>query len=163
MGSLARVKVYGQWFPIPRKQVAYSNNKNLTYTFSGNKIPVRPWTPLIEALRDIIYESGGPKFNFPLVNRYADGRDKIGAHRDDEPDLDKTSPIASLSFGATRKFKLSPVNKQFLVKPFSIDLAHGSLLIMHPPTNKHWKHEIPAQASMTTPRINITFRTMKLK
>ena len=36
--------------------------------------------------------------------RYKDGRDKMGFHKDDEKELSKDVPIASLTLGAERDF-----------------------------------------------------------
>ena len=49
---------------------------------------------------------GGETFNFVLVNRYKDGSEHMGEHRDNEQELVQTAPIASLSFGQTRDFVL---------------------------------------------------------
>ncbi len=38
------------------------------------------------------------------LSRYKDGSDKMGYHKDDEKELDKETPIASLTFGAERDF-----------------------------------------------------------
>ncbi|CAE1260621.1 ALKBH2 [Acanthosepion pharaonis] len=95
-GQLARVQVFGKWHDIPRKQVAHGD-PNLSYTFSGNTVPARPWKPLLNKIRERITEVTGYTFNFVLINRYKDGRDHMGEHKDDEKELVKRSPIASLS------------------------------------------------------------------
>lgn len=41
-----------------------------------------------------------------IFSRYRDGNDHIGAHRDNEPDLDPNAPIVSLSLGQSRFFVL---------------------------------------------------------
>ncbi len=41
-----------------------------------------------------------------FVDRYNDGNDKMGEHKDDEKELDPQAPIASLSFGQARDFVL---------------------------------------------------------
>lgn len=46
-------------------------------------------------------------FLYYLLNeRYRDGSDHIGEHRDNEPDMDENTPIASLSLGQQREFVL---------------------------------------------------------
>ncbi len=40
------------------------------------------------------------KFNFVLVNRYENGNNTIGPHRDDEKDLLPYSSIAMITFGS---------------------------------------------------------------
>ena len=39
-----------------------------------------------------------------------------------------------------------------------IILNHGSLLIMNPPTQEFWLHQIPPRKNINKERINLTFR-----
>src|SRR5277367_3136444 len=75
-GELARAKVFNKWYPIRRQHVVYGEI-GLTYTFSGVKIPTKPWTPLLEHLRSCVERICGHKFNFVLLNRYKNGHDYI--------------------------------------------------------------------------------------
>lgn len=102
-GALARVQVFGKWHNVPRKQATYGD-AGLTYTFSGLTLSPKPWVPVLEHVRDRVSLVTGQTFNFVLVNRYKDGHDHIGEHRDDERELAPGSPIASVSFGACRDF-----------------------------------------------------------
>ena len=45
-------------------------------------------------------------FNSVLANLYRDGSDRLGFHRDSEPELRPEPLIASVSPGATRRFRL---------------------------------------------------------
>lgn len=152
------VVVFGKTYNIPRKQVAYGD-PGLSYKFSGTEVPAKPWIPIISQIKADIEESTGLSYNFCLVNRYKDGSNHIGYHKDDEKDLDENSSIASVSFGATRKFCFQ-YDKKIAGKNLThkIDLVHGTLCIMYNPTNKYWKHSIPSEASVKKPRINLTFR-----
>ncbi|XP_075391072.1 DNA oxidative demethylase ALKBH2 [Tenrec ecaudatus] len=161
-GALARVQVFGKWYQVPRKQAAYGDT-GMTYSFSGLMLSPKPWTPVLERVRDRVSRVTGQTFNFVLVNRYADGRDHIGEHRDDERELAPGSPIASVSFGACRDFIFrhkdsrgrSPARQVDVVR---LPLAHGSLLVMNPPTNTHWYHSLPTRKRVLAARINLTFR-----
>ncbi|XP_040859720.1 DNA oxidative demethylase ALKBH2 [Ochotona curzoniae] len=161
-GALARVQVFGKWHSVPRKQVTYGD-AGLTYTFSGLTLSPRPWIPILERVRDRVSEVTGHTFNFVLINRYKDGCDHIGEHRDDERELAAGSPIASVSFGACRDFVFrhkdsrgrSPARQVAAVR---LSLAHGSLLLMKPPTNTHWYHSLPVRKKVLAPRVNLTFR-----
>lgn len=93
----------------------------------------------------------------------------MGYHRDDEGELDKLAPIASLSLGQTRDFvfqhadaRRSKPHKQD-VPVLKLALNHGSLLMMNPPTNRHWYHALPKRKNSPGVRINLTFRTMIAK
>ncbi|XP_070571927.1 DNA oxidative demethylase ALKBH2-like [Ptychodera flava] len=163
-GRLAQVQIFGKWHNIPRQQVAHGD-EGLTYTFSNNCIPAKPWTPLLMEIRDKISHFTGHKFNFVLINRYKDGNDHMGEHQDDEKDLVPTAPIASLSLGQPRDFVFRHAGsrgkkaRQY-VPPVTVELQHGSLLMMNYPTNVHWYHSLPKRKKAHFPRINMTFREM---
>ncbi|XP_033748685.1 DNA oxidative demethylase ALKBH2-like [Pecten maximus] len=161
-GQMTRVFVFGKWHNIPRKQAAYGDD-GLSYSYSGNTVAAKPWTPLLNNIRDRVSNATGFTFNFVLVNRYKDGRDHIGEHRDDERELVPRHPIASLSLGQPRNFvfkhaKSRGKNATQKIAPVTIKLGHGSLLMMNYPTNTHWYHSLPQQKSLLGVRINMTFR-----
>ncbi|KAJ8930727.1 hypothetical protein NQ314_016456, partial [Rhamnusium bicolor] len=161
------VKVFGKWHEIPRQQVAYGD-EGLKYTFSGITLPAKPWTPLLNDIRNLLFEVTGFRYNFVLVNRYRNGNDHIGEHRDGEKELDKNIPIASLSLGQKRTFvvkhgdarKKGPDKRD--IPSVKIDLEHGSLLLMNPPTNEYWYHSLPPRKSAPGVRINMTFRKINI-
>ncbi|CAG9585845.1 unnamed protein product [Danaus chrysippus] len=100
-GDLAKIKVFGKIYPLPRQQVAYGD-PGITYTYSGITIPALPWPEPVLMLRDFLFTLKGIKYEFVLVNKYRNGNDHMGEHRDNEPDLDPKYPIASISFGEER-------------------------------------------------------------
>ncbi|KAJ8378262.1 hypothetical protein AAFF_G00244660 [Aldrovandia affinis] len=158
----AQVRVFGKLHSIPRKQATYGE-PGLMYSFSGVQHLARPWTPTLDYIRDAVTEATGRTFNFVLVNRYKDGHDHIGEHRDDEKELDPGCPIASVSLGAARDFVFrhrearGPGPRRH-IDPVKLELAHGSLLLMNQPTNTHWYHSLPARKRILSPRVNLTFR-----
>ncbi|KAM5312202.1 DNA oxidative demethylase ALKBH2 isoform 1-T2 [Glossophaga mutica] len=161
-GALAQVQVFGKWHSVPRKQATYGDT-GLTYTFSGLTLSPKPWIPVLERVRDRVSLVTGQTFNFVLVNRYKDGHDHIGEHRDDERELAPGSPIASVSFGACRDFFFRHKdsrgkNPTQSVEVVRLQLAHGSLLLMKPPTNSCWYHSLPIRKKVLAPRVNLTFR-----
>lgn len=157
-GHLATVKVFGKIHNLPRKQSAYGE-PGLEYRYSGTTIPAKPWTPTLEYLRDVIEEKTGFRYNFVLVNRYKDGADKMGFHKDDEKELDPEVPIASLTLGAERDFIFRHQDKRTNhLADEKLVLTNGLLLLMRPPTNRWWYHGLPPRKKCTAPRINLTFR-----
>lgn len=160
--DLLKVKVFGKWHTIPRKQVAYGES-GLTYNFSGNTIPALPWISVISDLHRVISAVTGIDFNFVLVNRYKNGLDHIGEHQDNEKELQEKVPIASLSFGQPRDFIFRHKDSRGKnairkIDPVKIELKHGSLLMMNYPTNKYWYHSLPIRKKCLHPRVNLTFR-----
>ncbi|XP_047929616.2 DNA oxidative demethylase ALKBH2, partial [Anser cygnoides] len=157
-----KLHVFGKWHSIPRRQAVYGDPE-LTYTYSGVTFSPEPWIPVLEHIRDRVASVTGHNFNFVLINRYKDGLDHIGEHRDDERELVPRSPIASVSFGACRDFVFRHCdsrgkNATRRIKPVTLQLAHGSLLMMKYPTNVYWYHSLPVRKRVLSPRINLTFR-----
>ncbi|XP_061762529.1 DNA oxidative demethylase ALKBH2-like [Nerophis ophidion] len=161
-GEEAQVQVFGKVYNIPRKQATYGDT-GLTYTYSGVTRLSCPWTPTLAHIRDAVTKTTGHTFNFVLVNRYKDGRDHMGEHRDDEKELDPSCPIASVSLGAAREFVFRHKDARGKescrrIEPVKLVLAHGSLLLMNSPTNTFWYHSLPVRKKVLMPRINLTFR-----
>ena len=71
--------------------------------------------------------------------------------------LIKRFDIASLSFGAERKFLFRHKQDKQTVSVF---LENGSLLLMYGTTQTYWLHRMPPTKKVSTPRINLTFRTI---
>jgi alkylated DNA repair dioxygenase AlkB len=150
------IKLFGKVRPTPRL-VAWYGDQHCTYTYSGVVNTPLAWTPTLLTIKDRIEQLLHPaKFNCVLLNFYRDGHDKMGWHSDDEKELGPNPNIASVSFGATRRFdfkhKTDPSNK------FSLELHSGSVLLMQGDMQHHWLHQLPAQKRILTPRINLTFR-----
>jgi len=158
-----QVKIGGKYTSIPRKQVAYSE-PNLSYHFAGANIKTIDWNNgdlvsiILKEICAKVNKKTGCYFNFCLINKYRDGNDYIGPHRDDENDL-TSSTIAGVSFGAERKIRFTKVDND---DQYDKLLNHGSLYVMYPPTNQYWKHAIPKQHNIKKSRISLTFRCMKI-
>ena len=86
-----------------RQHSAYGD-PGVTYTYSGVTVQAKPWTKTLQWVRRKVEEATGVCYNFVLVNRYKDGLDKMGEHRDDEKELCQEVAIASLSLGVERDF-----------------------------------------------------------
>ncbi|NXD31104.1 ALKB2 demethylase, partial [Spelaeornis formosus] len=155
---LTKLRVFGTWHAIPRQKVTYGD-PGLSYTYSGVTFRPKPWIPVLSRIRERVTAATGHAFNFVLINRYRDGLDHIGEHRDDEKELVPRSPIASVSFGACRDFVFR-ARRGSTPARISLPLAHGSLLLMEHPTNLHWTHSLPPRRRVLAPRVNLTFRNI---
>ena len=164
--SKNEVKLMGRVYKTPRKHTAFGD-RGSAYTFSGTTLPANEWTPLILKLKDCVEKAVGEDFNFVLVNRYNNGLDHIGEHRDAEESLCPSTSIASLSFGQERdfifkhRFSRGKDATRSDVATVKISLGHGSLLLMKPPTNTEWYHSLPVRKNAALVRINLTFRKLK--
>lgn len=152
------IRLYGREVLQPRL-TAWHGNPAATYRYSGLHLTPQPWTPALQQLRVQVEEATGAAFNSVLLNLYRYGQDSMGWHADDEPELGPTPVIASVSLGATRRFRLRPRNvHETPHAPLTIELSSGSLLVMRGPTQQHWLHAVPKTARPTEARLNLTFR-----
>jgi alkylated DNA repair dioxygenase AlkB len=140
---------------LPRL-TAWYGDPGRTYTYSSITMEPAPWTePLLEIKARIeqVSETG---FNTVLLNLYRDGRDAVGWHTDDEPELGEMPVIGSVSFGGARTFRLRHRKRKEL--QVELELTHGSCLLMRGPTQRFWRHQVPRTEDRVEPRINLTFR-----
>lgn len=107
-------------------------------------------------MRARLQQTCAVQFNSVLLNRYRNGGDSMGWHRDDEPELGQQSVIASLSLGASRRFLLRRVDAH--VQRHACQLGHGDLLVMRGHCQRDYQHALPKMAGVTAERINLTFR-----
>ena len=152
-----RIRLFGREHASPRLS-CWIGDPEAVYRYSGTVFVPHPWPPSLRALRTRLQAELGAPFNSVLANRYRDGRDAMGWHSDDEPELGPAPVIASLSLGATRRFVLRRRDEPS--RKFALELAHGSLLVMRGATQRHWQHALPRTARPLGERINLTFRTI---
>ncbi|TDE02141.1 alpha-ketoglutarate-dependent dioxygenase AlkB family protein [Flavobacterium hiemivividum] len=145
---------------ITKRKVAWYGNTNFNYTYSNTTKHALIWTPELLDLKAMVEEKTGETYNSCLLNLYHNGSEGMAWHSDGEKDLKKNGAIASLSFGAERKFAFKHKETKETVSQI---LAHGSLLVMKGETQTHWLHRLPPTTRVTTPRVNLTFRTIDLK
>jgi alkylated DNA repair dioxygenase AlkB len=152
------VIIFGKHF-ITKREAAWYGDDSYSYTYSNSTKIALPWTNELRYLKQKIETLTGESFNSCLLNFYHNGTECMGWHSDDETMMKKNASIASLSFGATRKFSF----KHKLTKQStSLMLENGSLLVMKDCTQTHWLHSLPKTLKVTQPRINLTFRTVQL-
>jgi alkylated DNA repair dioxygenase AlkB len=147
-----RITVYGRTLDAPRLSCWIGD---VAYKYSGTLFEPHPWPGALAPLRDRLQRELGATFNSVLANLYRDGDDRLGFHRDSEPELGPEPLIASVSLGATRRFRFKAREGK---TSLGLDLTHGSLLVMRGATQRNYLHAVPPTARATGPRINLTFR-----
>ena len=147
-----RITVYGRSLEAPRLSCWVGD---AAYTYSGTRFEPHPWPTALAPVRERLEDELHAGFNSVLANLYRDGNDRLGFHRDSEPELGPEPLIASVSLGATRRFRLREREGR---GSYGIDLEHGSLLVMAGATQRNWLHAVPQTARVVGPRINLTFR-----
>jgi alkylated DNA repair dioxygenase AlkB len=151
--------IYGRRIKMPRL-TAWYGDPGAYYTYSGiRNVPV-PWTPSLFALKEKIQQLVSCRFNSVLLNLYRSGSDSMSWHRDDELELGPRPDIASVSLGLVRRFDFRQLHRapRGKRKTYSIELAHGSLLMMRGTTQEAWEHGISKASGAEGSRINLTFR-----
>lgn len=148
-----RIRLFGRWVDSPRLS-CWMGDADAVYRYSGARFQPQAWLPVMGDLRKRVEAERDTAFNSVLVNLYRDGRDAMGWHCDDEPELGEAPIIASLSLGATRRFLLKDVQGQ----RHAFDLANGDLLLMSGNSQRRYRHALPRTAKPVGPRINLTFR-----
>ena len=152
-----QVLVYGKRHPTPRL-AAFLADFGVSYRYSGVIHHGQGWPEWFLPLLQTVNDHCDTRFNGCLFNCYRDGHDRMGWHADDEPEIDPSQPIASLSLGATRNFQL---RQRHGTERHAFDLADGDLLVMEPPCQEHWVHSLPVRKRVQTVRINLTFRVFQ--
>ena len=142
---------------ITKRKVAWYGDRNFEYTYSNKTKMALPWTSALLELKELAEYKSGEIYNSCLLNLYHNGSEGMAWHSDGEKDLKKNGAIASMSFGAERKFSFKNKKSRENV---SLILQHGSLLVMKDSTQSHWLHRLPPTKRVSTPRINLTFRTI---
>ena len=150
-----QLKLFGRQVPLPRL-LAWYGEPGAVYAYSGIRHEPLPWLPPLRAMRTQVEALLSVSFNSALLSLYRDGRDNIGWHSDDEPELGAQPCIASLSLGAARRFELRPKGGTGARR--ALQLPPGSLLLMTGNLQRCWQHRVPRRCGVTGPRINVTFR-----
>ncbi|SIP88511.1 alpha-ketoglutarate-dependent dioxygenase AlkB family protein [Solilutibacter tolerans] len=150
-----RIRMFGRMVDSPRLS-CWLGDEDAVYRYSGTIFEPRPWPTMLDSLRARLAAECGRPFNSVLANLYRDGRDAMGWHRDDEPELGDAPLIASLSLGATRRFLL----KDAQGRRHAMELANGDLLSMSGDSQRRYRHALPRTAKAVGPRINLTFRNI---
>lgn len=151
------MNMYGKQVLFPRL-TAWYGDIDKPYSFSGIKLNPHLWTDDLLEIKKRISAHTDVSFNSVLLNRYRSGNDSISWHTDAEPELGKNPVIASVNFGATRKFQLRHVITK---EKLEIELMHGSLLIMQGELQHYWQHQVPKTSKPVGERVNLTFRVIK--
>ena len=143
---------------VTKRKVAWYGDQAFEYTYSNNTKRALPWTQELIEIKAVVEKISGEKFNSCLLNLYHDGTEGMAWHSDGEKDLKKNGAIASVSFGAERKFAFKHKKTKEVI---SLQLEHGSLLVMKGECQTHWLHRLPPTQKVSTPRVNLTFRTIE--
>jgi alkylated DNA repair dioxygenase AlkB len=142
---------------VTKRKVAWYGDDNYNYTYSNTTKQALKWTKELLELKTLVEKITGATYNSCLLNLYHNGSEGMAWHSDDEKALGRETTIASLTLGATRKFAFKHKKSGQTV---SLLLESGSLLTMEGETQQYWLHRLPPTKKVSSPRINLTFRTI---
>ena len=152
------VVVWEKRHPVPRLTCFFSDTET-GYRYSNQETPSNPYPPAVLAVKTQIETTvlpTGTLLQHCLANWYGSGADCVGWHRDSESIFGPNPVIASISCGATRRFKMR--NRETGEK-LVFELASGDLLIFTDEHVRTWQHCVPKTAKPTGARLNLTFRS----
>lgn len=152
------ITLFGRPVLQPRLMDWYAD-PGVSYRYSGLTLSSKAWPPVLMSLRELLEAHCKTPFNSVLCNAYRDGQDSMGWHADDEPELGPEPLIASVNLGATRRFRIRPKGGG---QSLGIDLQSGSLLLMSGCSQADYQHAVPKTRRPVGPRINLTFRQVRV-
>ena len=153
-----QIVVFNRLHNEPRLSAWYGD-PDCSYTYSGITLIPKPWVEPLLTIKKACEGLSGTIFNSVLANLYRDGNDSMGWHADNEPELGPNPTIASVSFGAERRFDL---RHRISNEKVQIVLPHGSILVMSGETQLHWMHAIAKTKKVREPRVNLTYRMIQI-
>lgn len=158
-----KIIVYGKECYQHRSVAHFSNDASVSgYKYSGQVAESKPLTPNLTILLSKVNEILEEEFNGILINKYADGTEYISKHSDDEKTLAPNSVIASVSYGASRKFRIRDKSTGEIVKDLRTTSGDDAEIIcMRGQFQKEFTHEIVQEKKITEPRYSFTFRKFK--
>ncbi len=152
-----KLNMYGKEVFLPRFSAWYGDIDK-PYTYTGLTLQPKNWNKGLLFLKEQIEKIANVNFNSVLMNWYRDGEDYINWHADAEKELGQNPIIASVNFGATRRFLIRRNDDNSIKLEFP--LKHGTLLIMKQDLQHFWQHSVPKEKKVKQTRINLTFRTI---
>jgi len=151
-----QIRMFGKEI-ITKRKVAWYGDRPFIYRYSNSSKTALLFTGTLNGIRKRIESISGEKYNSCLLNLYHNGEESMGWHSDNEKELKKYGAIASVSFGAERRFCFKHRNTQ---EKKEIELENGSLLVMKGTIQENWLHQLPPSRKIKESRINLTFRTI---
>lgn len=103
----------------------------------------------------------GDSYDCCFVNGYENGRQHLGWHADDSPEMDTNHPIATVSLGAEREIWFRRKGDDTGAHVEKLLLKNGSAAIMSEHMQEEWQHRIPkSSVADCGPRLSLTYRKL---
>lgn len=135
---------------------AFLGDEHVEYHDKSSTLKAKYWTVPLLNIKKKLEDKFETSFNECLLNYYRDGSDYLSWHRNNAHELGEYPVIATVSFGATRILQFRDYKEK--VPVISLELDHGSALLVKKQTQEFWEQRSPKTTRTVTPRINLTFR-----
>jgi alkylated DNA repair dioxygenase AlkB len=138
------------------RHALWYGDRPFRYLHSGVPRRAEAWPGgLLDDARRLAEELAQAHFDSCVLNLYHNGNEGMAWHSDSEAAYGPHTTIASLSLGATRKFAFQHKRTR---ERRDMMLRHGQFIVMRGETQRHWLHAVGKTATVSTPRISLTFR-----
>lgn len=118
-----------------------------------------PDVDLLMCIKDKVDKLINSASNICAIMRYPNSSSVIKKHKDRE--MKEGTTICGISVGAKRRILFTKYYTNYNGNnDVMLELNHGSLYCMHPPTNNKWFHEILPEKESAGVRYSLTFRDM---
>lgn len=143
--------MFGRRVTVPRL-VSHCGDDGVDYSYSGVTHSATGWHEELVWLLPRIGAVLGRAPDFLLINRYRNGAEYMGWHRDDEQMAGEK--VATLSLGSTRRFLIEGAVD---TASHRLELEHGSLLVM----DRYSRHCLPKTRRPVGERVSLSFRIIR--
>jgi alkylated DNA repair dioxygenase AlkB len=127
---------------------SYGNNTHSPQDISNN-----PYLEKLLCYVDIVFPH--LEFNSIMIHQYKDGNDYMPHHSDDEEEIADNSTILTISLGGSRLFEFNDKSSGLTAE--SVELTHGSCLLMSKNSQKNFTHSVP-KCESARKRLSVTLR-----
>ncbi len=147
----------GKWYQVRRISCVVTND----YIKVESKKTTLGWNemPVIQRIRKEVETFTSQSYDYCLIHIYRDGTDNLCWHNDNEA-MNPSTHVASLSFGARRKFRFRSVG-QTRGWVAEYQLNSGDMVWMWAGCQEKFEHTVPEEKRVKDWRINLTFRQVR--
>lgn len=143
-----------------RANAWFANDERFVYRYSGQTWRPNPFTPAISMICERLETLCKCGLNCTLGALYPDGQAAVSWHDDNDFPSFPDMPIATVSFGSPRLFKIRRKSDHEVVADYEI--THGSVVIMGGALQRYFDHAIQKTTKKVGPRVNLSYRTFRI-
>lgn len=148
------------WFNPYGMPYTYGSGEHAR-TYEGRSFEVTAYARALAGIMRYLNAETDASYDCCFVNGYEHGRQHLGWHADDSPEMDMDHPIATVSLGAPREIWFRRKGDSSGSRVDKLLLGNGSAAIMAAGMQRDWQHRIPkSDKADCGPRISLTCRKL---